>query len=152
MLQKSTKYALVNAVNTAGIMGKGIALQFKKAYPNNFKAYQEACKQKDIAIGKLFVTKDSNLLSGEKIIINFPTKNDWRNPSEYSFIEKGLDDLVRIIEQYQLKSVAIPPLGAGNGGLEWEKVKQIIEQKLNLLSIDIFIYEPINNELSHFFS
>jgi O-acetyl-ADP-ribose deacetylase (regulator of RNase III) len=141
---ESEAQALVNTVNTVGVMGKGIALQFKKAYPNNFKAYQEACKQKDIAIGKLFVTKDSNLHFGEKIIINFPTKNDWRNSSEYSFIEKGLDDLVRIIGQYQLKSVAIPPLGAGNGGLEWEKVKRIIEQKLNSLNIDIFIYEPTN--------
>jgi O-acetyl-ADP-ribose deacetylase (regulator of RNase III) len=141
---ESEAQALVNTVNTVGVMGKGIALQFKKAYPNNFKAYQKACKQKDIAIGKLFIFRDSNLYSGEKIIINFPTKNDWRNPSEYSFIETGLDDLVRIIEKYQLKNVAIPPLGAGNGGLEWEKVKRIIEQKLNSLDIDIFVYEPTN--------
>ena len=139
---ESDAQALVNTVNTMGIMGKGIALQFKKAYPRNFYAYQKACKQKEVVIGKLFVTKDSNLNSGEKIIINFPTKKDWRKPSEYCFIEKGLDDFINIAEKYQIKTVAFPPVGAGNGGLEWEKVKKIIEQKLQTLNIDIFIYEP----------
>jgi len=139
---ESDAQALVNTVNTVGVMGKGIALQFKKAYPNNFNAYQNACKRKEIAIGRLFVTKDNNLNSGEKIIINFPTKKDWRKPSEYSFIEKGLDDLVQFIKNQYLQSVAIPPLGAGNGGLEWEKVKKILEQKLKDLDIEIFIYEP----------
>jgi len=117
-------------------------LQFKKAYPNNFKAYAEACKKEKIGIGKLFVSKDSNISSGEKIIINFPTKQSWRKPSEYSFIELGLNNLIEVIETNQIKSVAIPPLGAGNGGLEWEKVKKIIEQKLNHLETDIFVYEP----------
>jgi O-acetyl-ADP-ribose deacetylase (regulator of RNase III) len=139
---ESNAQALVNTVNTAGVMGKGIALQFKKAYPNNFKAYQEACKKSEILVGKLFFTRDSNLNSGEKIIINFPTKTDWRKPSEYSYIEKGLDDLVHVIEKNQIKSIAIPPLGAGNGGLEWERVKKIIDQKLSHLDIDIFVYEP----------
>lgn len=123
-------------------MGKGIALQFKKAYPNNFKAYEEASKKAEIAIGKLFITRDSNLSSGEKIIINFPTKTDWRKPSEYEYIEKGLNDLIRIIGTKGIKSIAIPPLGAGNGGLKWEKVKTIIEQKLGDLNIEIFVYEP----------
>jgi O-acetyl-ADP-ribose deacetylase (regulator of RNase III) len=125
-------------------MGKGIALQFKKAFPNNFIAYQNACKQGDIAIGKVFITKDHNLNSGEKIIINFPTKNDWRKSSEYSFIEQGLDHLIQIIEEQNIKSIALPPLGAGNGGLEWEKVKKIIEQKLSTLDIEILVYEPTN--------
>jgi O-acetyl-ADP-ribose deacetylase (regulator of RNase III) len=138
----SDAQALVNTVNTVGIMGKGVALQFKNAFPNNFKAYQDACKRKEIEVGKLLVTKDSNLNSGEKIIINFPTKKDWRKSSEYSYIEDGLDDFLRIIERYQIKSVALPPLGAGNGGLEWEKVKQILEQKLSKLDIDIFVFEP----------
>src|SRR5690349_12644864 len=88
---ESHAQALVNTVNTVGVMGKGIALQFKKAYPNNFKAYEDACKKSLITIGKLFMTIDSNLSSGEKIIINFPTKKDWRKPSEYSYIEMGLD-------------------------------------------------------------
>ncbi len=139
---ESNAQALINTVNTVGIMGKGIALQFKKAYLSNFKAYAEACKRKEIDVGKLFVTHDSNLSSGEKMIINFPTKKDWRKPSEYSYIESGLDNLVKIIEEEQIKSVAIPPLGAGSGGLEWEKVKKIIEQKLSYLNIEIFIYEP----------
>ncbi len=139
---ESYAQALVNTVNTVGVMGKGIALQFKKAFPNNFKAYADACRKNEIEIGKLFVTKESTLSTGEKIIINFPTKKSWRKPSEYIYIEKGLDDLIRILESNQITSIAIPPLGAGNGGLEWEKVKKIIEQKLKHLDIDIFVYEP----------
>lgn len=139
---ESKAQALVNTVNTVGVMGKGIALQFKKTFPHNFKAYVEACKNGEIAIGKLLVTKDINLNTGEKMIINFPTKKDWRKPSEYSFIAEGLDDLVRVLEERQIHSVAIPPLGAGNGGLEWEKVKKIIEQKLANLDAEILVYEP----------
>jgi O-acetyl-ADP-ribose deacetylase (regulator of RNase III) len=141
---ESNAQALVNTVNTVGIMGKGIALQFKNAFPNNFKAYENACKHKEIAIGKLLVIKDHNLNSGEKIIINFPTKKDWRKSSEYSYIEEGLDDFLKVIETHQIKSVALPPLGAGNGGLKWEKVKQILEHKLSSLNIDIYVYEPTN--------
>ncbi|HEY5405647.1 MAG TPA: macro domain-containing protein [Ginsengibacter sp.] len=141
--------ALINTVNTVGIMGKGIALQFKKAYPNNFKAYEAACKRAEIVTGKLFVTKDSNLSSGEKVIINFPTKTDWRKPSEYEYIEKGINDLIRIIGTNGIKSIAIPPLGAGNGGLKWEKVKTIIEQKLGDLNIEIFVYEPTSQIKEH---
>lgn len=139
---ESNTDALVNTVNTAGIMGKGIALQFKKAYHNNFKAYVEACKRNKIEVGKLFVFKDSNLSSGEKYIINFPTKKDWRKPSEYSFIDVGLDDLIRVLKKYNIQSIAIPPLGAGNGGLEWGKVKKIIEQKLKNLDVEVIVYEP----------
>lgn len=134
--------ALMNTVNTDGIMGKGIALQFKKAFPTNFKLYQQACKDKIVYIGKLFVTKDNNITSGTKYIINFPTKQSWRKPSEYSFIESGLDDLLRVLEVNNIKSIAIPPLGAGNGGLEWERVKKIIERKLSNSNIDILVYEP----------
>lgn len=139
---ESNAKALVNTVNTVGVMGKGIALQFKKAYHKNFKTYVDACKRKEIEIGKLLVTKDSNLNSGEKYIINFPTKKDWRKPSEYFYIELGLDDLIRVINEYNIDSVAIPPLGAGNGGLEWEKVKKIIERKLGNLDTEIIVYEP----------
>ena len=141
--------ALINTVNTDGVMGKGIALQFKKAYPSNFKLYAEACKNNEIGIGRLFLTKDSNLNSGEKIIINFPTKKSWKKPSEYSFIEEGLDDLITNIEHHQIKSIAIPPLGAGNGGLDWERVKKIIEQKLAHLDIDLFVYEPTTQIIEH---
>ncbi len=134
--------AIVNTVNTIGVMGKGIALQFKKAYPNNYKSYSTACKNKKVLIGKMFVTTDSNISSGEKIIINFPTKEDWRKPSEYIYIEEGLDDLINVINLNQVKSIAIPPLGAGNGGLRWDKVKDLIEKKLSSLDVKIFIYEP----------
>ncbi len=138
---ESNAQALVNTVNTVGVMGKGIALQFKKAFPENFKAYIKACKSKEIDIGKMFVFKE-NTLSGEKIIINFPTKKDRRKPSEYEYIEKGLDDLIRVIKEYNIKSIALPPLGAGSGGLLWENVKTIIQNKLGNLDIDIFVYEP----------
>ncbi len=138
----SKAQAIVNTVNTVGVMGKGIALQFKKAYPNNYKSYSMACKNKEVVVGKMFITTDSNISSGEKIIINFPTKQNWRNPSEYVYIEEGLNDLIEVIEQNQIRSIAIPPLGAGNGGLKWEKVKKIIEDKLSSLDIEIFVYEP----------
>lgn len=90
----------------------------------------------------MLISHDSNLNTGDKIIINFPTKKDWRKPSEYSFIEKGLDDLVKVILEFEIKSIALPPLGAGNGGLEWEKVKKIIDQKLGTLDIEISVFEP----------
>lgn len=138
----SSADALVNTVNTVGVMGKGIALQFKKAYPNNFKMYADACKTGEIKIGKLFVFKDVNIDTGEKIIINFPTKKHWRKPSEYSYVEEGLDHLVEVINELDIKSIAIPPLGAGNGGLQWGRVKEIIENKLKGLNLDIVVYEP----------
>ncbi len=141
--------ALVNTVNTQGVMGKGIALQFKKAYPTNFKAYFEASKKGQIQIGKLFVTKDHNISSGEKIVINFPTKKDWRKPSEYEYIEAGLDDLINVILKYKIESIALPPLGAGNGGLEWQRVKKIINEKLFELKIDIYVYEPTSEIVEH---
>lgn len=137
----SSAQALVNTVNLAGVMGKGIALQFKKAFPDNFIAYKAACKNNQISIGRLFVYKEQNMLE-DKIIINFPTKTDWRKPSEYEYIEKGLEDLANVVNDYNISSIAIPPLGAGNGGLNWHKVKSIIEDKLSHLDIDIYIYEP----------
>ena len=140
----SNAQALVNAVNIVGVMGKGIALQFKKAFPENFKAYVQACKNKEIDIGKMFVFKE-NTAYGEKIIINFPTKTHWYYPSKYYYIEKGLDDLIRVIKEYNIKSIAIPALGVGNGGLLWEKVKTIIQNKLNNINIDIFVFEPLDD-------
>jgi len=138
---ESDATALVNTVNLVGIMGKGVALQFKNAFPENYKAYKIACKDNTIDIGKLFVWKENSVF-GEKIIINFPTKTDWRKPSEYIYIERGLDDLLNVINKYNIKSIALPPLGAGNGGLNWEKVKSMIENKLSSSTIDIYVYEP----------
>lgn len=141
MLEAETE-ALVNTVNTVGIMGKGIALQFKEHFPTNFKVYANACKKGEMQVGKMLVVKD-HTLNGEKFIINFPTKVEWFKKSQYSYIEDGLKDLIKVIEKYQIKSVAIPPLGCGNGGLKWEKVKPLMDKYLSKLSnINIQIYEP----------
>lgn len=134
--------ALVNTVNTVGVMGKGIALQFKNMFPNNFKLYSHACKNKEVKIGRLFVTEEEALLAGKKIIINFPTKTNWRLPSEYQYIETGLTELVKVLKEKNIKSIAIPPLGSGNGGLDWNKVKHILEKHLADIDCDIHVYEP----------
>lgn len=134
--------ALVNTVNTQGVMGKGIALQFKNAFPSNYKVYQDICRNGNFQIGDLLIVEENGLISGKKTIINFPTKTSWRKPSEYSYIEKGLEKLVQVIEEKKFNSIAIPPLGSGNGGLNWEIVKKMIEDKMSHLPIDVFIYEP----------
>jgi len=141
-LLDSEAEALVNTVNTVGVMGKGIALQFKNMFPNNFKAYSEACKHKELKIGKMFVTEEESLLSGKKLIINFPTKTNWRLPSEYKYLEEGLKDLVNFIKKHNIKSIAIPPLGSGNGGLDWNKVKKLLEIHFADIDCDFYIYEP----------
>lgn len=138
---ESDAEALVNTVNTMGVMGKGVALQFKNRYHDNYKAYAEACKRGEVRIGQMLVVRDQSLL-GEKLIVNFPTKTDWRKPSEYEYVAQGLDALVDTINQYGIKSIAIPPLGAGNGGLRWDRVKQMIEEKLAGLDVRIVVYEP----------
>ena len=140
LLEASTE-ALVNTVNTVGVMGKGIALQFKEQFPHNNKEYIKACKNGSLTIGTLLIVKELTL-KGEKIIINFPTKKDWKHRSSYSYIESGLDALVKELQKGHIQSVSIPPLGCGNGGLDWEKVKPLIEQYLKDLPIDICIYEP----------
>lgn len=145
-LFESTAEALVNTVNTVGVMGKGIALQFKKLFPSNYKVYYDRCKAGDFEIGDMLVTEDSSLITGPKIIINFPTKRHWRKPSEYTFIEQGVARLKELIVEKDIKSIAIPPLGAGNGGLEWYKVREILEESLlSLHDCDIIIYEPNAN-------
>ena len=103
--------AIVNTVNTVGVMGKGIALMFKEAYPDNFRAYQAACKRGDVRVGKIFVHQRRELI-GPKWIINFPTKDHWRNDSKIEWIVEGLRDLRGFLERENIRSVAIPPLGA----------------------------------------
>lgn len=133
--------AIVNTVNTVGVMGKGIALQFKKRFPDNYNTYKKACEQNELQIGDLIVTKSSSLFF--KYVINFPTKTHWRYPSKYEYIENGLATLVEKIRELDIKSVAIPPLGVGNGKLEWNKVKILIEKYLSKLKdVEILIYEP----------
>lgn len=138
---ESNAEALVNTVNTVGVMGKGIALQFKERFPENYRLYKKACENGEVMIGKMFVTS-TNSFTNPKWIVNFPTKKHWMHRSSYSFIEKGLDDLVRIIKDLNIKSIAIPPLGTGQGGLKWEKVKKLILEKLEKIDIDIEVYEP----------
>jgi O-acetyl-ADP-ribose deacetylase (regulator of RNase III) len=111
-------------------------------FPNNFRLYANACKKKEVMIGSLLVTEEDTLLKGKKIIINFPTKTDWRLPSEYKYIEAGIVQLVKVIKEHDIESIAIPPLGSGNGGLDWNKVKVIMEKYLSHIDCEIFIYEP----------
>lgn len=146
-LLTATDEALVNTVNTVGVMGKGIALQFKETYPNNFHIYKQACKEGTLVPGKLLITKEATLDTAPKIIINFPTKKDWKHPSKYEYIEAGLKELVKVIDEHQIKSIAIPPLGCGNGGLDWTEVKTLMEKYLGQLDVDIHIYQP-NNAVS----
>lgn len=141
-LLESEAEALVNTVNTVGVMGKGIALQFKKAFPANFLKYSEACRSRKLISGTLLVTRENNSRGQEKIIINFPTKQHWRYPSKYEYIHSGLTELVKIINAHKIKSIAIPPLGCGNGGLQWHIVKPMIENALKEINCNIIIYEP----------
>ncbi|WP_221452761.1 macro domain-containing protein [Mucilaginibacter sp. FT3.2] len=134
--------ALVNTVNTVGVMGKGIALQFKEAFLNNYKIYKDACKNGVVTTGELLVVKDQNAILGEKLIVNFPTKKHWKQPSRYEYIEAGLQELARYIDNNDIKSIALPPLGCGNGGLDWSIVKPMIEKYLANSNADIYVYEP----------
>lgn len=134
--------AIVNTVNTVGVMGKGIALMFKEAYPLNFKLYDEACKRKEVRIGHMFVTETGEL-DGPRWIINFPTKQHWRQPTKLQWVIDGLADLRRVIEEKGIRSVAVPPLGCGNGGLDWADVRPAIEHALgDLKGVEVLVHEP----------
>ncbi len=157
--------ALVNTVNCKGVMGRGVALEFKKRFPENFKAYAEACAQGELKPGKMFVfsypkkCEQGEVLPGQmalfgegerdesarnlNFIINFPTKNHWRNPSKIRYIEDGLDDLARVIHELGIRKIAMPALGCGHGGLEWRTVRECIEERLGgLENLDVVVYEP----------
>ncbi|MGV0050908.1 type II toxin-antitoxin system antitoxin DNA ADP-ribosyl glycohydrolase DarG [Mycobacterium colombiense] len=134
--------ALVNTVNCAGVMGKGIALQFKRRYPEMYKAYEKACNRGEVTIGKMFVF-ETGQLDGPRYIINFPTKKHWRAPSQLSYIDAGLADLVQVLRELKIGSVAIPPLGAGNGGLDWADVEpRLVSAFEELCDIHAVIYPP----------
>lgn len=134
--------ALVNTVNCVGVMGKGVALQFKQAFPENYKAYYKACKSGDVKPGKMFVHTE-NPLFNPKFIINFPTKLHWRKKSQLEYIEKGLKDLIEVIQKYEIQSIALPPLGCGNGGLNWKDVKSLIEKTFSQNSkMKVILFEP----------
>lgn len=134
--------AVVNTVNTVGVMGKGVALAFKERYPANFKAYARACKSGEIGIGRMFVTESGEFF-GPKWIINFPTKRSWRARSRLEWIADGLEDLVRVIKERKIRSVAVPALGCGNGGLDWYEVRPMVVAALEEVgNLDAEIYEP----------
>ena len=134
--------ALVNTVNTVGVMGRGVALQFKKAFPDNFKAYEAACKRHEVETGRMFVF-DTGRMMNPRWIINFPTKQHWRGDSQMTFVTTGLAALVADIKRLGIKSIAVPPLGCGLGGLNWADVRPLIVAALETIpGLDAHIYEP----------
>ena len=134
--------AIVNSVNCVGVMGRGIALQFKKQFPENFDYYEAACKRNEVVPGKMLVFEINSMMN-PKYIINFPTKRHWRGPSRIEDIEDGLIDLVNVIKIHSITSIAIPPLGCGLGGLDWNIVKTKIETAFSCLeNVDCLVFEP----------
>lgn len=142
LLKQDDVDAIVNTVNCVGVMGKGIALQFKNKWPANNAAYEAACKAKQVRPGIMFVF-DSGGLVKPNYIINFPTKDHWRGKSRIEFIRDGLVDLVEQVKRLCIHSIAIPPLGCGNGGLKWDEVRPLIEQAFAGLSdVEVRLFEP----------
>jgi len=124
------------------VMGKGIALMFKERFPENFAAYAAACKQGEVTVGKLFVTRGVEL-GGPGWIVNFPTKKHWRNPTRIEWVSEGLAELRRFVLENRIASIAIPPLGCGNGGLDWAEVKPLIIAALaDLPETRVLVFEP----------
>ena len=141
LLNEDTE-AIVNTVNCVGVMGRGIALQFKQAFPENFKAYAAACKRQEVKPGRMFVF-NLNRLTNPRYIINFPTKRHWRGKSRLEDIETGLQDLLRVMKEKDIHSIALPPLGAGLGELNWKEAKTRIESALDSLkNIRVIVFEP----------
>lgn len=134
--------ALVNTVNCVGVMGRGIALQFRKAFPDNYRAYNAACNREEIRPGKMFV-HDLGRLTNPRYVVNFPTKRHWKGKSRIEDIEAGLEDLVNVIREKRIRSIAIPPLGSGLGGLDWSDVRPRIEAELGPLEcVRVLLFQP----------
>ena len=134
--------ALVNTVNCVGFMGKGIALQFKQAWPENFEAYAKACKGGEVRPGRMFIWETGRMIN-PKFIINFPTKRDWREKSRIEDIKSGLRALIADVRTLGIRSIAVPPLGCGNGGLDWREVRQLIEAAFaEAPTVEVFLYSP----------
>lgn len=137
--------ALVNTVNTQGIMGKGIALQFKQAFPAMFRDYEKACKAGEVRLGQVHVYNLGGLTGGPRWIINFPTKGHWREQSRLSDIDAGLRELVATVRHLGIRSIAVPPLGCGNGGLNWTDVRPRIEAAFaELPDVKVQLFTPGN--------
>jgi O-acetyl-ADP-ribose deacetylase (regulator of RNase III) len=142
---ESQAQTLVNAVNCVGVMGKGIAEQFKRRFPAMFDDYKRRCKRKDVRLGEPYLYRDSSGIQ----IVNFPTKGHWRSPSRLADVEHGLDYLAKHAVEWNIASLALPALGCGNGGLEWSDVGPLIYRKLNKLAIDIEVYAPTGTSQQH---
>jgi O-acetyl-ADP-ribose deacetylase (regulator of RNase III) len=141
-LLKETTDAIVNTVNCVGVMGKGIALQFKQRWPSNFKEYEAASKRKEIKPGRMFIY-DLGEWEKPRYIINFPTKAHWRGDSKLEYVEDGLRDLVKQVKRLGIKSISLPPLGCGNGGLDWDEVRESIFAAFkDQPEIDVHLFEP----------
>lgn len=135
---ESRCHAIINTINCEGVMGKGLALDFKRKYPEMFKDYQRRCNDKEVKPGRPFIYQAQN-----KIIVNFPTKNEWRKGSQLQWIQDGLTYLADHCREWGIKSLAIPPLGCGLGGLDWNKVYPLIREHLDPLGIRIEIYSNL---------
>ena len=141
-LLEAPSEALVNTVNEVGVMGKGIALMFREAFPESARAYQEASRRHEIRVGRVLVTRNEALV-GPRWIIHFPTKKHWRHPSRLEWVRDGLADLARVLRDNGIRSVAVPPLGCGNGGLRWGDVRPVIQSALaDLEGVEVLVYEP----------
>jgi O-acetyl-ADP-ribose deacetylase (regulator of RNase III) len=133
--------AIVNTVNCKGIMGKGLALEVKKKYPENFKKYQDVCESGSLRPGDIFVFEIGKLFPPH-YVFNFATKDHWKGKSKIEYIRIGLNNLIIDIEKLNLQSIAVPPLGCGYGGLDWEIVKPIILSAFNEISVELYLFEP----------
>jgi len=135
--------ALVNAINTEGVMGKGIALQFRRKYPEMFQSYEKACKAGEVRLGHMHIFDLGGLSGGPRWIVNFPTKGHWRERSRMGDIDTGLTDLSAQIARLGIKSIAMPALGCGNGGLDWMTVRPLIEARLGRLpELRVLLFPP----------
>jgi O-acetyl-ADP-ribose deacetylase (regulator of RNase III) len=142
LLKQDDVDAIVNTVNCVGVMGKGIALQFKNKWPDNYSAYKAACDAKQVRPGKMHVF-DAGAYAQPHYIINFPTKDHWRGKSQLAFIGDGLVDLIAQVRRLGIRSIAVPPLGCGNGGLDWRDVRPLIEQAFeDLPEVEVRLFEP----------
>jgi O-acetyl-ADP-ribose deacetylase (regulator of RNase III) len=140
--------ALINTVNTKGVMGRGIALQFKKAFPDVYKIYKADCDNNRVHVGRMHIVKRSEA-DRYQFIINFPTKDDWRKPSKIEYIKEGLTSLIKVIQQYKIQSVAIPALGCGQGGLNWDDVLPLIRIAFeNMPQVRVVVYPPQDAPIS----
>jgi O-acetyl-ADP-ribose deacetylase (regulator of RNase III) len=140
-LLEASVEALVNTGNEVGVMGKGIALMFRKRFPDNARLYMEAGKAGQARVGRMLVTPAGELFP--QWIIHFPTKKHWRNPSRIEWVREGLADLVRVVREHGIRSIALPPLGCGNGGPDWQHVRPMIESAFaDLPDVEVIVYKP----------